>query len=178
MQPRRIVTGLDAAGKSIFLDDQPTPKTTQFSSVKGFVTSLVWGTKPGDGAITKLEDPTAGNPSWLPVAGGTWLQIVTFPPDSVMMSPDFDPMAAGGEYVANLPGLAERFEQENPGMHQTDTVDYGIVLEGEIVLELDDGATRALRKNDVVVQNGTRHAWRNPYDKPVTMAFVLVDTRS
>jgi len=59
-------------------------------------------------------------------------------------------------------------------MHVTDSVDYDVVLDGEIVLELDDGQTVQLRKHDVVIQNGTRHAWRNASDRPATMLFVLV----
>ena len=70
--------------------------------------------------------------------------FITFPPDSVMMSPSFDPAAAGGEYMQVLPGLAEKFEMESPGMHTTDSVDYGVLIEGEIHLELDDGATKKL----------------------------------
>jgi quercetin dioxygenase-like cupin family protein len=62
-------------------------------------------------------------------------------------------------------------------MHTTDTVDYGIVLEGEVWLELDDGQQIHLHPHDVVVQNGTRHAWRNRSDKPVRMAFVLIGAR-
>ena len=65
--------------------------------------------------------------------------FVTFPPDTVMMSPSFDPAAAGQEYMEHMPELASKFEMDNPGMHTTDTVDYGIVLEGEVWLELDDG---------------------------------------
>ena len=73
-----------------------------------------------------------------------------------------------------LPGLAEKFEMDSPGMHTTDSVDYGVLIEGEMHLELDDGASKKLAPRDVVVQNGTRHAWRNKSDKPATMLFVLV----
>ena len=76
-----------------------------------------------------------------------------------------------------LPGLAERFEPESPGMHTTDTVDYGILMEGEISLELDDGEIVALKPGDIVVQNGTRHAWRNGGSRPATLIFVLVGAR-
>ncbi len=75
-----------------------------------------------------------------------------------------------------VPGLAELFEPDNPGMHTTPTVDYGVVLEGEIVLDLDAGETTLLRPGDVVVQNGTRHAWRNPGTRPATVFFVLIGT--
>lgn len=100
--------------------------------------------------------------------------LVVFPPDALMASPDFDPAAAGAEYMEKLPGLAECFEMDAPGMHTTDSVDYVMVLEGEICLELDREDVRTLKKHDVVVQNGTRHAWRNRSDKPATLLVVLV----
>lgn len=103
-------------------------------------------------------DPTTVAKSWVPAAGGTNVVFVTFPPNSVMMTPTFDPVAAGGEYMQVQPGLAEKFEMDNPGMHTTDTVDYGVLIDGEVHLELDDGATKKLAPRDIVVQNGTRHA--------------------
>ena len=102
------------------------------------------------------------------------MMMVTFPPNSVMMSSDFNPAAAGAEYMSRLPELAERFEPNSPGMHTTDTVDYGILTQGEISLELDDGQVIALKPGDIVVQNGTRHAWRNGGDRPATLIFVLI----
>ena len=93
-----------------------------------------------------------------------------------MMSPEFNPALAGPEHLAAAPGIAETFEMENPGMHTTPTVDYACVIDGEIVLELDDGATVQLGRGDTVVQQSTRHAWRNPGDKPATLAFVLLGT--
>jgi hypothetical protein len=103
---------------------------------------------------------------------GTRFLVVTFPPDSVFSAPGFDPQAAAAENSAISPGLAELFEAD--GMHATPTVDYGIVLEGEVWLELDEGRAELLRKHDVVVQNGTRHAWRNKSNRPATLAFVLI----
>ena len=75
------------------------------------------------------------------------------------------------------PGLTEAMEVENPGMHTTDTIDYGIVMSGEVWLELDDGAEVHLRPGDCVVQNGTRHAWRNKGSETCIMAFVMVGAR-
>jgi mannose-6-phosphate isomerase-like protein (cupin superfamily) len=98
---------------------------------------------------------------------------VTFPPSSVFAEPSFDAEAARTEALSRLRGLADHFEKEDPGMHRTNTVDYAIVYEGEIWLELDDGETVHLKSGDVVVQNGTRHAWRNKGMKPVTMLFFL-----
>jgi quercetin dioxygenase-like cupin family protein len=70
--------------------------------------------------------------------------------------------------------MAEHFERDTPGMHTSDTLDYGIVIRGEVILELDDGKTVHLRQGDCVVQNGTRHRWRNPLSEPCLMAFVLI----
>jgi quercetin dioxygenase-like cupin family protein len=75
--------------------------------------------------------------------------------------------------LARLTGLADHFEKEDPGMHKTNTVDYAVVYDGEISLELDAAKTIHLKRGDVVVQNGTRHAWRNKGTTPVTMVFFL-----
>lgn len=174
MQTRRIVTGHTKAGKSVFKSDQPTPRSTAFQHVPGFVTTLIWETPPGAKVPVAEVDNSLTAASWVPAPGGTNLMFITFPPDSVMMSPDFNPAAAGGEYMQVVPGLAERFEMDNPGMHTTDTVDYGVLIEGEIHLELDDGEQKKLAPHDVVIQNGTRHAWRNKSDRPATMLFVLI----
>ena len=116
--------------------------------------------------------------SVVPGPGGTSLHIVTFPPDSVFADPSFDAHAAQKEALVRLRGLADHFEKEDPGMHKTNTVDYSVVYDGEIWLELDDGETLHLRRGDVVVQNGTRHAWRNKGAKPVTMLFFLNGARA
>lgn len=169
---RRIVANV-VEGKSVVVEDAPMPSNA-FTSVPGFDPAIVWQTAskpvlPWDGAdrVKNLENA-------VPEPGGTTLFCVTFPPDSVMMADYFDPQAAGAEYIARLPGLAEKFEADNPGMHVSDTVDYDIVLDGEITVEFDDGATVDLRRGDILIQHGTRHAWRNISDKPATLIFVLI----
>jgi hypothetical protein len=175
MSYRRIVTGHATDGKSVFVSDTVAPRSTAFKSVPGFVSTLMWETRPGATVPNgETSDASLAATSWVPSPGGTNLMLVTVPADSVMLSPDFDPAAAAAEYMQVLPGLAERFEMEHPGMHTTDTIDYGVLLEGQLHLELDDGASRKLEPRDVVIQNGTRHAWRNRSDAPATMLFVLV----
>ncbi|HEY6564745.1 MAG TPA: cupin domain-containing protein [Pirellulaceae bacterium] len=177
MKIRRIVTGRDGAGKSCFVADGAPPKAHDFVHIPGMHVSRLWATDPLPVLPGKFGDPTVTQTSIVPRQGGTQLLILTLPPDSVMQGAGFDPVAAGAENMAQVPGLAELFEQDCPGMHTTDTVDYGIVLEGEVSLELDDGRVVQLRKHDVVVQNGTRHAWRNPGRSPATMAFVLIGAK-
>jgi hypothetical protein len=139
------------------------------------VSRLVWAT-PAIPAIPHDGDPTAAVTSIVPGPGESRLLVVTFPPDGVFASPEFDPVEAQRENLAVSPGLAELFEPD--GMHQTPTVDYAIVLDGEVWLELDDGRAERLVQHDVVVQNGTRHAWRNKSTRPVTLAFVLIGARA
>ncbi|QFZ85167.1 cupin domain-containing protein [Variovorax paradoxus] len=172
MNIRRVVTGHSDAGKSVVVSDGPPPRSVDFKHVPGMSASLMWETTTGQQVGASAVDGTPSS-SWMPGVGGTNLMMLVFPPDSVMADPSFDAFAAGMEYVQNLPGLAEKFERDSPGMHTTDTVDYAVVLDGEICLELDDGQVVSLKKHDVVVQNGTRHAWRNRSDRPVTMLFVL-----
>jgi hypothetical protein len=136
------------------------------------VSRLVWATGPVRGLADEASDPTPAVSNFVPGPGETRFLIVTFPPDAVFGAANFDVEAAVRENLAVSPGLAERFEPD--GMHATPTVDYAIVLDGEIWLELDEGRSTLLRQHDVVVQNGTRHAWRNKSDRSATLAFVLI----
>jgi mannose-6-phosphate isomerase-like protein (cupin superfamily) len=111
--------------------------------------------------------------SVVPGPGGTSLHFVTFPPSSVVADAAFDGEAAREEALVRLRGLADHFEKEDQAMHKTNTVDNAVVYDGEIRLELDDAKTVHLKKGDVVVQNGTRHGWRNKGTAPVTMLFFL-----
>jgi quercetin dioxygenase-like cupin family protein len=77
-----------------------------------------------------------------------------------------------------LPGLADTFERDGSKMHVTQTVDYAILLDGELWLELDDGETVHLSADDVVVQQATRHGWRNKGEHPATIAFVMLGART
>ncbi|WP_349631054.1 cupin domain-containing protein [Bradyrhizobium jicamae] len=172
---RRIVTHHDNVGKADVMLDGVPPRTDVFQHIPGMVSRLIWATAQTAVVPAAGIDPTTSVTSIAPGPGETRFLVVTFPPDSVFAAPDFDPAAAVEENLRLNPGLAERFEPD--GMHATDTVDYGIVLDGEIWLELDDGRQTCLRKHDVVVQNGTRHAWRNKSERAATLAFVLVGAR-
>jgi hypothetical protein len=176
---RRIVTGHGANGASTIISDGESPWCASFSSIPGFQVSMLWATNgTAVRASDALPDAGAWPDSWVPASGGSRLLLVTFPPDSVMASDGFDGMAAHREQMEKIPGLAEAFEADNPGMHTTQTLDYGVVLSGSIVLELDNGQTRELNANDIVVQRATRHAWRNPSKSAATVLFVLMGSAS
>ncbi|WP_330351074.1 cupin domain-containing protein [Streptomyces sp. NBC_00582] len=171
---RRIVTGHDEHGTSVVISDGPIPRSHAFTSLPGWVSALPWATEAGRPASRTGEDPTPEVTNFVPGPGGTRFIVLTLPPATAMADPAFDPVAFGQEQLAESPGIAELMEIENPGMHTTPTIDYGIVLNGEVTLELDDGALTKLSAGDIVIQNGTRHGWRNHSDRPVTLAFVLI----
>ena len=167
---RRIVTG-NVNGKAVVQSDESL-SAYEFKTVPGYEHTLIW-VNPATPDLSKVQRFDSYPDSVVPGPGGTSLHFVTFPPGSVYADPSFDGQAAQKEASVRLPGLADHFEKEDPGMHKTNTVDYAVVYDGEMWLELDDGETVHLNRGDVVVQNGTRHAWRNKGNKPVTMLFFL-----
>ncbi len=171
---RRIVTG-NANGKAVVQNDEPL-LAYEFKTVPGYEHTLIW-VNAATPDLSKEQRFDSYPDSVVPGPGGTSLHFVTFPPGSVFADPSFDGKAAQEEALVRLRGLADHFEEEDPGMHKTNTVDYSVVYDGEIWLELDDSETLHLKRGDVVVQNGTRHAWRNKGPKPVTMLFFLNGAR-
>ena len=167
---RRVVTA-NVNGKSVVQSDEQLPAYA-FETVSGYEHTLLW-VNPTTPDLNKEPKFDRYPDSVVPGPGGTSLHLVTFPPNAVFVDPSFDGEAARKESLSRLPGLADHFEQDDPAMHRTHTVDYAVVFEGEIWLELDDGKTVHLERGDVVVQNGTRHAWRNKGARPVTMLFFL-----
>lgn len=171
----RVVTGHAPDGSSLVAMQSAPPRTDAFTHIPGMVSRLVWATGPVASLPFGGTDPTSAVSNFVPGPGETRFIVVTFPPDAVFADASFDVDAAIRENLAVSPGLAERFEPD--GMHTTPTVDYGVVLDGEIWLELDQGRSTLLRQHDVVVQNGSRHAWRNKSDRSATLAFVLIGAR-
>lgn len=171
---RRVVTG-HKAGKAVFIADGVPPRTDVHQKFPGMEFSLAWATSlnphiPVDGEAESVSRETP----IIPKLGETRLMFMRLPPDSVALSEDFDPAAAGAEMAALQPDIAATFEPEDPRFHRTDSIDYIIVLDGEVFLELDDQEEVGLKEHDVVIQAGTRHAWRNKSTRPVTLAFMLV----
>ena len=177
MKIRRVVAGTAADGRSRVFEDAAAPRAVEFESVPGFAATLLWATGAGSPLAPGAPHDRTGTAAFVPAPGETLLMVVTFPPDSVMMRADFDGAAFGAEFAQKVPGLAEAFEPDHPGMHTTDSIDFDVVLDGEITLELDDGVQVALRRHDVAVQHGNRHAWRNLGDQPATMLFVLAGAK-
>lgn len=173
MEVRRVVAGNDARGKSVFLSDDVVPNSHEFESMPGQAQTRVWFTAGPASTAPPAAEPTSNTGPVVPGPGGASFVIVRYAPDSVTASPGFDPDRANEEFATYAPDIAEASDPAVPGMHRTQSVDYGVVLEGEIWLELDDGAQTRLTRGDTIVQLAGRHAWRNKTDATATVAFVL-----
>ncbi len=178
VKARRVVTGHTPTGKSIFLSDGQPARVVTFDSLPGAALIELWSTEAAPVLSEQpTVDPTPTMRSFVPEPGGTRFRVVRFPPTQEILSglkQEYNAEAFQKEFLAKAPGLAETHETEDSGMHTTDTVDYGIVLSGEIGLELDDSSEVQLKPGDCVIQNGARHAWRNRGSEACLMAFVSV----
>jgi mannose-6-phosphate isomerase-like protein (cupin superfamily) len=168
---RRVVTGHDGNGKAVFAADEHVDPV-MVALVPRAEFHLLWGadhppTFPDDGGPTP-------QPSYFPPVGGYRFGLFTLPPAPASEPAELDLEAALAEIEEKLPGMLAHMEPDNPGMHTTDTIDFEVILSGEVVLELDDGAERVLRPGDTVVQNGTRHRWANRGTEPAVVAVILL----
>ncbi len=168
---KRVVTGHDNEGKAVFVSEGPVEPITA-SLVPGYEFRMLWG---GDAPPSFPDDGAQPDtPIYFPSVGGFRFMTVTFPPDAEAQLDELDFDAAFGEIEALLPGMMSHMEPEAPGMHTSATVDYDYIVSGRLILELDDGETVELGPGDCVIQNGTRHAWRNPFDEPAVMVVTLL----
>lgn len=165
---RRVVTGNDEAGQAYIVSDGGPPR--QINRPSGLTSTLLWSTDSSP-AIIGQNDVDAGDRDLgiPPLPNGTVFRIVEFPPENRNTKKDYSYLKTDG---AETDGT-----KPHPGMHQTQTLDYGIVISGEIVLVLDKEEV-ALKAGDVVVQRATNHAWSNRSDAPCRLAFILVDATS
>jgi len=168
---RRVVTGHNAAGKSVFLSDGPAPNVKSSGTASTTVTEL-WETRAAPASNRGTEDPTNHDFRLPPPKNGTVFRIIEYPPDKLRVAalrqPGTAHNAASEGYVRDLSN------QRHPGFHKTDSIDYAIVLKGEIYALMDEGET-LLKAGDVLIQRGTSHAWSVRTDEPAYVAFVLID---
>ena len=177
MKPvRRIVTIDDAEGQSLAIADGLSPDRTADPARPGFVSERIWVTDASPPQIGAYRDAVLHHPQRLePPRGGSVCRIVTFPPDDV-----FRGKVGAAEVEAYFRAMgspaASTFSAKapHPYMQKTPTLDFCLVLEGEITLVLDDGSATTVGRGELVVQRGTDHAWENRSEQPVRILFVLV----
>jgi mannose-6-phosphate isomerase-like protein (cupin superfamily) len=168
---RRVVTGQDADGKSVFVSDEEVEPIT-LALLPGYEFHRLWASDDAPTLPTGGQMPAA--PAYFPPTTGYRIGFFTVPPAGVDLPADLDMEAALAEMEERLPGMAAHMEPDDPGMHTTDTVDFEVVLSGQVICELDDGAEVTLKQGDTFVQNGTRHRWRNPGKEPAVLFVALL----
>jgi naringenin degradation protein FdeH len=175
-QMRRVVTGHDERGRAIVLSDGPAPFVHVNKLDPEWFSVDFWRTGETPAKIVaQAAEPTGGPRRQMPTKNGTVLRINHFPPESDtvrQMTPAdslrvFDGL---GNPTAATFGKGGR----HPLMHRTESIDYAIVLSGEITMVMDDEDVH-LKAGDVVIQCGTNHAWSNRSKEPCVVAFVLID---
>lgn len=181
MQPkqgriRRVITGHDENGKAVVIEDRLAPAVRTNPLRPGHISVDLWKTDAAPVIVRGTEpDPTSGPKQIHPPARGTVFRISEIAPETEAIR-NLDPAHAKevfksmGNENASTFGKAGR----HPFMHRTETVDYAVVLSGEVTMLLDDQDV-VLHEGDVVIQRGTNHAWSNRSDKPALMLYVLID---
>ena len=175
---RRVVTGHDKSGKAVVLSDGAVPVVHSNPMRPGQMSYEVWKTSAMPIPLAAVEsEPTGGKRQLHPVPGGTVFRISEVPPESDAIR-NMTPEQSRAAFAASNAEDASTWGRggRHPLMHRTETVDYAVVLEGEITLIMDEGDVK-LKAGDVVIQRGTNHAWRNHTDKPTRMLYVLMDGR-
>ena len=167
---RRVVTEEDASGRARIVEDARVPAMS-VPERPGYNVSNIWATADTPAPVG-APDRIAVHKGVLPPPRGTVLRVIDYPPEAADPAERRRQLAA--TFGALYPDAEHRIDDKHPGMHRTETVDYAIVLEGEIVAMLDDSET-VLRAGDILIQRGTNHSWVNRSGKPARICFVLID---
>ncbi len=174
---RRVVTGHDSEGRAIIQEDGAVPRVRQIGGETGPVFSEVWNTRATPAPI----DASSGEPEEEGITlaapkNGTRIRVLDIPPDDPELA-NKTPEEARAHFEEIGAGDASSHSGEgsrHAHMHRTETIDYGIVLEGELVLIMDEGET-TVRPGDIVIQRGTNHSWANRSGTNCRIAFILID---
>lgn len=169
---RRVVTGHDAEGRSAIIADGPATNVKEIASFPGLALTDLWETAGAPASNAGSAD-AANRPVHLePPKNGTIFRVVEFPPDS--NRPKSADSSEGFKSIGA--GHAQDHASSDPMMHKTATVDYAVVIKGEIYAVMEKGET-LLRAGDVLVQRGTNHSWSVRGKEPCLVAFILVSAQ-
>ncbi len=173
---RRIVTGHDEHGRAVILEDAPPPRVARIGGEHGPLFFEVWNTRETPARIDRSSgEPREEGIQLAPPKNGTRIRVLEVPPEDPSIA-KLTPEQARAHFAEVGAADAASHSGEHVFMHRTETIDYGIVLEGEITLIMEEGETVA-RAGDIVIQRGTNHGWANRGKEPCRIAFILIDGR-
>ena len=171
---RRIVTGHNERRRAVIATDGAPPKVSELKSVPGTVFHEIWNTNASPAPIDNSEDPTLRQLQLQPAPQGSIIRVVDIPPDAILNNISDEAIAAGFAQISAISAKTYQSGSPHKLMHRTETIDYGILLSGELWLVLDEDETK-LSPGDIVIQRGTNHAWSNRTDETARMLFILLD---
>jgi len=166
---RRVVTGHLPDGRSTVLTDGPAPNVSQRKA--GNASTLLWVTEECPAEVSGASDRAAREIGVPPPRRGSIFRIAEFPPQTGGDVRDHETLLR--DFGIGT-GVARGHPPRHPAIHRTRTIDYVIVLEGEIDLMFDEGEVR-LTAGDVVIQRGTNHAWINRGKAVCRLGMVFID---
>jgi hypothetical protein len=171
---RRIVTGIDANGRSYIAEDGASAAMFTMQGRAGYRSNNIWRTTASPAPVS-APDTVLEHRGLLPPESGTMLRVIDIPPED--KDPEVRKRATEAVFAAMFADAKhDSANARHPGMHITDTIDYAIVLHGELVAIMDEGET-VMRAGDILIQRGTNHAWANRSGAIARIAFILVDGR-
>ena len=170
---RRIVTADDARGRSRIAEDAAAAAVRTVAERPGYRSVNLWRTEAVPAPIAAADSIAQHKGILPPKNGGSILRIIDFPPEAA------DPAERQRQIASTFGDMFSDAQHDkragaHPGMHRTDTVDYAIVLAGEIWAVMDENET-LMRTGDVLIQRGTNHAWANRSNQTARICFVLLD---
>jgi mannose-6-phosphate isomerase-like protein (cupin superfamily) len=169
-----VVTGKDSTGKAVALIDGPAPSVHRRPEGGLAITNL-WVTDSTPADLANPEDTSSRKVGIPPPPSGTIFRVVEFAPEKEI-SADYDARLKMIQAIGLTPEGPSREHPRDPAMHRTKTIDYAVIISGEIDMLLDDTEVH-MKAGDVLVQRGTNHAWVNRSDAPCKVAFILVDAK-
>jgi mannose-6-phosphate isomerase-like protein (cupin superfamily) len=171
---RRVVTGKDPTGKAIAIIDGPAPSVHRRPEGGLAITNL-WLTDSTPADLSSPEDTSTRKMGIPPPPTGTIFRVVELAPEGEITA-DYDTRLKMIQGIGLAPEGPSRERPRDPAMHRTRTIDYAVILSGEIDMLLDDTEVH-MKAGDVLVQRGTNHAWVNRSNAPCQVAFILVDAK-
>ena len=171
---RRVVTGKDPSGKAIAMIDAVASHVLRREEL-GITNTLLWVTDSTPADLANQEDAATKKVGVVAPPGGTIFRVVEFAPEREVKA-DYETRLRIFQGIGLAPEGDSRGKSRHPAMHRTKTIDYALILSGEIDMLLDDSEIH-LKAGDVVIQRGTNHAWANRGNQPCQVAFVMVDAK-
>jgi mannose-6-phosphate isomerase-like protein (cupin superfamily) len=171
---RRVVTGKDATGKAIVIIDAVATAVHRREEL-GVTNTLLWVTDSSPAVLSNQEDAANKKIGVVAPPGGTIFRVVEFAPERELKA-DYETRLRIIQSIGLAPEGDSREKPRDPAMHRTKTIDYALILSGEIDMLLDDSEIH-LKAGDVVIQRGTNHAWVNRGNQSCQVAFVMVDAK-